>query len=57
MMTESDLDSKFSYLVSLRVGESNAQELSNLIKNLNVSTSINSMMSKLEHLELDINDV
>lgn len=57
MMTESDLDSKFSYLVSLRVGESNAQELANLIKNLNVSTSINSMMSKLEHLELDINDV
>jgi len=56
-MTEPDVDAKFSYLVGLRVGKSKAEELADLIKRLNVSSSISNIMANLEYPELHIDDI
>jgi 2-methylcitrate dehydratase PrpD len=56
-MTEEELDAKFSYLVGLRVGESKAQELASVLKQLDTISNIADVMVQLELPEAHIDQI
>ena len=56
-MTEADLDTKFSYLVGLRAGESKAAELAEVLKGLDQAHNVADVMAQLELPPANIDDV
>ena len=56
-MNEEDLDAKFSHLVGLRVGETKAEELSGVLKQLDTMGNIADVMVQLEFPEANIDQV
>jgi hypothetical protein len=56
-MNEEDLDTKFSHLVGLRVGEPKAEELAGVLKQLDTTGNIADVMVQLEFPEAAIEEV
>ena len=56
-MNEEDLDTKFSHLVGLRVGEPKAEELAGVLKQLDTTGNIANVMVQLEFPEAAIEEV
>ena len=56
-MAEEDLDAKFTHLVSLRAGDSKAEELAVVLKRLDTVSNIADVMVQLELPEASIEQV
>ena len=57
LMTEEELDAKFSYLVGLRAGEAKAKELGQVLKGLDQVSNVAEIMAGLELPEAKLEDL